>query len=181
MELAGGQIGVNAELDRGSTFWFVLPFAKAVQTDAEAGGPAEHLVGPGVAAASESLGKILVVEDDRVNQMVAVATVEALGYSVDVAPDGAEALNRLSQVQYSAVLMDCQMPKMGGYETTRQIRRLEGSMSQVPVVAMTAAVMEGDKEKCLAAGMDDYISKPIRPEIVKAALERWVSKQMVQP
>lgn len=181
VQLAGGQIGVNAELDSGSTFWFALPFAKAPQPGAVAGGSAEHLVGPDVAPAPDALGKILVVEDDRINQMVAVATVEGLGYSVDVAADGAEALKRLSLMHYSAVLMDCQMPKMDGYETTRQIRLLQGPMSEVPVLAVTAGAMEGDKEKCLAAGMDDYISKPIRPEIVKAALGRWVSKQMAQP
>ncbi|MEX2587582.1 MAG: ATP-binding protein [Actinomycetota bacterium] len=180
VELLGGEIGVDSEPGRGSRFWFVLPFELSFDEAPEAGsdragsgGLAAPLGDAEPAPAAGSLGRVLVVEDNRINQMVAVAMVEQLGYAVDVASNGIEALEMVTQAPYSAVLMDCQMPGMDGYTATRQIRRLDGPVARVSVVAMTAAAMDGDREKCLEAGMDDYISKPIRPEVVRAALARW--------
>jgi len=101
--------------------------------------------------------------------------VERLGYRADVANNGVEAVTILQRVQYDAVLMDCQMPEMDGYEATRRIRSDEDAGRHVPIIAMTAAALAGDRERCLAAGMDDYLSKPVKLHVVAALLERWIS------
>jgi CheY-like chemotaxis protein len=116
----------------------------------------------------------LVVEDSPVNQVVAVRTLERLGCECDVANDGHEALAALAARSYDAVMMDCQMPGMDGYEATAQLRRREAGGRRTPVIAMTAHAMKGDAERCLAAGMDDYIAKPMRRELLLAALRRWI-------
>jgi len=120
--------------------------------------------------------RVLVVEDNAANLKVTVRMVERLGYRADVAANGAEAVNILKGLQYDAVLMDCQMPEMDGYEATRLIRTNEAAAgSHVPIIAMTAAALAGDRERCLAAGMDDYISKPVKLHVVAALLERWIA------
>jgi signal transduction histidine kinase/CheY-like chemotaxis protein len=138
---------------------------------------------------SSHSARVLVVEDNAANLKVAVRMLERLGYRADMAGNGIEAVSVLSHVDYDVVLMDCQMPEMDGYEATRQIRRLEqgsprnhGEVSDfagrkrrhTPIIAMTASAMAGDRERCLAAGMDDYISKPIKLHVVAAVLERWL-------
>ena len=130
--------------------------------------------GSGPPAARHRWARILIVEDNAANLKIAVRMVERLGYRADVAGNGTEALNVLGQVRYDAVLMDCQMPEMDGYEATREIRRGENDRRHLPIIAMTASAMAGDRERCLAAGMDDYISKPVKLHIVAAVLERWL-------
>jgi CheY-like chemotaxis protein len=113
--------------------------------------------------------RILVAEDNVVNQKLAVRMLKKLGHQVDVVPDGVKALKAISETEYDLVLMDCQMPEMDGYEATGIIRK---SGKPIRIVAMTANAMKGDREKCLAAGMDDYVSKPIRLEDLNAVIRR---------
>jgi CheY-like chemotaxis protein/HPt (histidine-containing phosphotransfer) domain-containing protein len=121
---------------------------------------------------------VLVAEDNQINQKVAVKMLERLGYRADVAADGREAIEALSSIPYAAVLMDVQMPEMGGYEATAEIRRREedcgSSGRRTPIIAMTANAMQGDREQALGAGMDGYVPKPVKLEELEAALERWI-------
>jgi CheY-like chemotaxis protein len=130
--------------------------------------------------ARATLPRILVVEDNPVNQLVAQKMLERLGFRVDVAVDGAAALVALSSgAPYSAVFMDVQMPNMDGYEATAEIRRREFQEGRppVPIVAMTANAMEGDREEALGAGMDDYITKPVTSEALEVILKRWLPEE----
>jgi CheY-like chemotaxis protein/HPt (histidine-containing phosphotransfer) domain-containing protein len=118
--------------------------------------------------------RILVAEDNEVNQKVAVRILEKAGYRVEVADNGREAVEACERSRYAAVLMDGQMPGLDGFEATRRIREAEGEARHTPIIAMTASAMKGDRERCLDAGMDDYVSKPVTPESLDNALKRWV-------
>jgi two-component system, sensor histidine kinase and response regulator len=117
--------------------------------------------------------RILVAEDNAVNRKVAVRMLEKLGYAADIAENGVEAVRAVSHVPYDIVFMDCQMPELDGFEATGRIRAMGGPVSHTTIVAMTANAMEGDREKCLGAGMDDYIAKPISQSGLGAAIDRW--------
>ena len=123
-------------------------------------------------------GKVLVVEDNEINQMVALGMLESLGYEVDTADNGILALEALEDEVYDVILMDCQMPEMDGYEATRRIRTHENrTVASIPIIALTANAMSGDAEKCIAAGMDDYLSKPFEPELFEKKLVDWTTRQ----
>ena len=134
---------------------------------------------PAEASVREPRGLVMLVEDNRVNQLVGSKVLQNLGYDFTIATDGLEAVAAFRTTRFDAVLMDCQMPEMDGFEATEAIRYLEefSAWGHVPIIAMTAAAMEGDRERCIAAGMDDFITKPVRLEVVSAVLERWVEKR----
>ena len=120
---------------------------------------------------------LLVVEDNKVNQEVALGILENLGYRADVAADGYSALRALAEKDYDLILMDCQLPEMDGYETSRRIRQLDTAVRNhaIPIIAATAHAMPGDREKCLAAGMNGYVAKPLRPDALERAIEEWTA------
>lgn len=118
---------------------------------------------------------LLVVDDNLINQKVAVKMLEILGYRTDVAGNGHEALLALARHRYDLVFMDCQMPEMDGFEATHNIRTHERPGSHLPIVAMTANTMTGDREHCLGAGMDDFVSKPVKSQELQRVLTRWLN------
>ncbi len=122
--------------------------------------------------------RVLIAEDNRINQKVAIGLLKKIGMEADVASNGLEAIKALTIKSYDLVLMDCQMPELDGYKATRRIRSKVDDIinPDIPIVAMTANAMQGDREKCLDAGMDDYISKPVDPNKLYKILEKWISK-----
>ena len=185
-ELMGGVIGVESEEGRGSMFWLDVtlqePSAAPAHAPSTESGRDVSEQGFGEFAKSTihlqqaTAGlRILVVEDNSTNQMVAVRLLEGLGHSADVAFNGKEALLALEDHPYEIIFMDCQMPEMDGFEATAAIRRNQGEQGRTPIIAMTAHAMKGDRERCLSAGMDDYISKPIKRDDLAAVIERRIT------
>ena len=127
--------------------------------------------------------RILLVEDNAVNQEVGLGILENLGYWAEVAATGREAIEALTTDDFDLVLMDCQLPEMDGYEATTLIRRADSPVRNhaIPIIAMTAYAMAGDREKCLAAGMDGYIPKPVQPSVLESAIEQWTAAAEVSP
>jgi CheY-like chemotaxis protein len=137
------------------------------------------------ASAAAQIGRakhrVLLAEDNAVNQKVALRLLERLGCSVDVAASGSEAVEKYRAAPYDIVFMDCQMPLMDGYEATAAIRRLESAGAHIPIVALTANAMQGDRDVCLAQGMDDYIAKPINTGDLIRVLQRWLGQKTSEP
>jgi CheY-like chemotaxis protein len=175
VELMGGTIGCESKPGRGSTFWFEVALSVPDAVD----GRPPRLADVSIAAHPLWLTAplVLVAEDSPVNQIVAVAALERCGCRVELVSDGRQALEALSTQHYDAVLMDCQMSEMDGYQATTELRRRENGDHHTPVIAMTAHSMDGDREKCLDAGMDDYISKPMRRQQLIDTLQRWIPPQ----
>ena len=173
IELMGGTIGAQADPAGGSMFWIELVLAAPIDGNEDL--PAEDRDGPAAVPAWLTAPLVLVAEDSPVNQIVATRALERCGCVVEVASDGREALEMLAARHYDAVLMDCQMPGMDGYQATAELRARENGGPRMPVIAMTARAMEGDRLRCLAAGMDDYITKPIRREQLTETLQRLIA------
>jgi CheY-like chemotaxis protein len=168
--MMGGKIGLESEPGRGSTFWCELDFPVAALTaESEERKEAE------TQAEGALQGHVLLVEDNKVNQMVASRMLTGMGLTVDLAENGEKALAALARNRYDLVLMDCQMPVLDGYEATRAFRSQEPQgAKRLPIIAMTAHAMEGDRRKCLEAGMDDYLAKPVKKELLRKLLGQWL-------
>ena len=170
----GGELGVESEEGEGSCFWFVVslpvcaPPAAAAAPSAAARAARRSIAAQGL--------RVLAAEDNAVNQRVLQRLLERLGCSVDLVADGREAVERARSGGYDLVLMDCQMPVLDGFGATREIRALGGDVARVPIVAVTAHALAGDRERCLENGMDDYVTKPLRTEDLERVLARWAPR-----
>ena len=164
VEMMGGEIGAHGEPGRGSTFWFTADLAlpePAAEPEPAAPEPAPAEVA------------ILVVDDNAVNRMVAAEMLRKRGHRVEVAKDGAEAVEAAGAERFAVILMDCHMPIMDGYEATRAIRAAEGDGERTAIVAMTSDTVDSVRDACFEAGMDDYLAKPVSGEELDEAIERW--------
>jgi signal transduction histidine kinase/ActR/RegA family two-component response regulator len=190
VELMGGTIGAQSHQGTGSTFWITLPLIAAAQTQtdtlaaesptavptlvavvAEPAGPP-----PALGKAPLGAGRVLLVEDNFVNERVAVYMLTKLGHQVDVAKHGREAIDMLAKAGYDLVLMDCQMPEMDGFEATRVIRDRSSAVldHEIPVIAMTANAFPEDRARALACGMNDFLAKPVDRSVLASMLDKWM-------
>ena len=169
-----GSVGVESVEGEGSTFWFTAVLEKQPKAP-DCPSPLKTVGSPSGKTGTNI--RILLVEDDAINQFAISRLLSKIGYRVDVADNGSEALKLLEKNDYALVLMDCMMPVLDGYEATAAIRDPASNVRNhaIPVIAITANAMREDRDKCLAAGMDDYLSKPVEVAALRAMLEKWLT------
>ncbi len=167
-ERMGGTLSAHSEEGAGSVFTLNLPLRRAVHH------PAPDMPAPGDLEQTDNPRCVLLVEDNPVNRTVVKAMLRSLGLAVEVAVDGAEAVDKARAGHHALILMDCRLPVMDGYEATRRIRRIEG-LEGVPIIALTANALQGDRDACLQAGMNDYLAKPFKHAQLLQVLQRWLA------
>jgi CheY-like chemotaxis protein len=172
VDVMGGEIGCESAPGKGSLFWFSVPLARATGFT---GAISADDRTPSLQPSAEPLIqlRILLAEDNLVNQKVAERIISKLGHQLEIVTNGREAVAAAKRGGYDVILMDCQMPEMDGLSAARAIRALGGTHSEVPIVAITANAMTGDRERCLDAGMNDYLAKPFSPDQLKEKIEKW--------
>lgn len=173
-DLMGGQIGVSSTPGQGSTFWLQVPFEVLSAAAQEEQSVANATPLPQQGTDIPVRGRVLIAEDNPVNQLVAAEILKRLGCRVDIVGNGKEAVDAVKRLPYDLIILDCHMPTMDGFEACRHIRAHEAQDKHVPIIAMTASALKGDRERCLDAGMDDYLPKPVRVNDLRAMVQRWM-------
>ena len=195
VERMGGEIGMESQVGVGSTFWFEIPIE--ISNNGRSERRRRRLTDPTTVPEPDRdrdalpcppavaiAGYVLVAEDNPINQLYIVELLKQFGCMCDVVANGEEALAIVQQLRYDLVLMDCQMPEMDGFSATREIRKCEATArlaGRIPIIALTANSLKGDRERCLAAGMDEYISKPVEGERLRAVLAKFLSRPSLPP